>query len=135
MSILNTLIPKPKPLKKSGDLKIFPKNFFEFRYSQQIKQLCFFLMIFKKLFLPKYKTSKMFQNLISGDLLNFPQKSSGSDFTPSKMFYVSSKYYYLLFKFQKCQKILKTGKQVIFGIFQDSFSGLKISWKYFKIQN
>ena len=70
----------------------------------------------------------MFQNLKSGDLLNFRQKSLGSDFTPTKMFHVSSsKYYYLLFKFQKCQKILKTGKQVIFGIFQDSFSGLKIS--------
>jgi hypothetical protein len=77
----------------------------------------------------------MFQNLKSGDLLNFPQKSLGSDFIPSKMFHVSSKYYYLLFKFQKCQKILKTGKQVISGNFQDSFFGLKIiSWKYFKIQ-
>jgi hypothetical protein len=63
------------------------------------------------------KTSKMFQNLKSGDLLNFPQKSLGSDFTPSKMFYVSSKYYFLLFKFQKCQKILKNGKTGYFWLF------------------
>jgi hypothetical protein len=34
-----------------------------------------------------------------------------------------------------CQKILKTGKQVIFGIFQDSFSGLKNFMEIFQISN
>jgi hypothetical protein len=61
------------------------------------------------IFLLKYKTSKMFQNLKSGDLLNFPQKSLGSDFTPSKMFHVSSKL--LLFIIIQISKSVKKFKK------------------------
>jgi hypothetical protein len=88
--------------KKSGDLKYFQKIFrvqiltkiFSSNYAS-------FWWSSKFYSFQSIKTSKMFQNLKSGDLLNFPQKSSGSDLTPSKMFHVSSKYYYSNFKSDK----------------------------------
>jgi hypothetical protein len=42
----------------------------------------------------------------------------------------------IIIQISKCvKKILKTGKQVIFGIFQDSFSGLKNFMEIFQNSN
>jgi hypothetical protein len=59
----------------------------------------------------------MFQNLKSGDLLNFPQKSLGSDFTPSKMFHVSSKLLLFIIQISKVSKNFKNGKTSDFWYF------------------
>uniref|UniRef100_A0AC35G470 Transmembrane protein n=1 Tax=Panagrolaimus sp. PS1159 TaxID=55785 RepID=A0AC35G470_9BILA len=72
-----------------------------FRYSQKyiFKQLCFILAVFKTLFsFQSKKLQKCFKILNQVIYSNFPQKSLGSDFTPSKMFHMSSKYYYSNFK-------------------------------------
>jgi hypothetical protein len=104
--------------KKSGDLKYFQKNFSSSDTHKNIfKQLCFILVVFKTLFLSNYKTSKMFQNLKSGDLLNFPQKSLGSDFSSLKN--VSCVFKILLFFIQisKVSKNFKNGKTGDFWYF------------------
>jgi hypothetical protein len=90
--------------KKSGDLKYFQKIFSSSDTHKNIfsSNYASFWWSSKFYSFQSIKTSKMFQNLKSGDLLNFPQKSLGSDFTPSKN--VSCIFKILLFKFQNVSK-------------------------------
>jgi hypothetical protein len=94
--------------KKSGDLKYFQKIFSSSDTHKNIfsSNYASFWWSSKFYSFQSIKTSKMFQNLKSGDLLNFPQKSLGSDILlPQKCFMYHQNYYcLLLFKFQKVSK-------------------------------